>query len=363
MRRTWWWWSESGVEGAGETESIDTRRGARRRALLTLPSIAALALLLATGCTPAAAPVVRAPAPAPAPVPVTPAPVARIPTEGAIHAAPDVDLWYRMVGSGADTVVVPLAVYLEQPLAALGSSHTVIFYDPRHRGRSGAYADTSLSTFDHDVEDVEAVRSHFGLARISLIGFSYFGAVVAQYAADHPEHVERVVMISPIEPNAQLEAAYQPAEAMARIDTVKARRLVRMRAEGRDTTDIVGYCRAFWEVNAPVYVGEAARATQLSTSFCDLPNEGVRAFGAHVGRVMGSLRSRRDFTPVAARIRAPVLVLYGDRDLVANPEGARTWSRLVGGARAEAVRGAGHMLYLDDHRRTILLLEAFLGGR
>jgi pimeloyl-ACP methyl ester carboxylesterase len=78
---------------------------------------------------------------------------------------------------------------------------------------------------------------------------------------------------------------------------------------------------------------------------------------------MASLRNRRDFTPVAARIRAPVLVLYGDRDLVANPEGARTWSRLVGGARAEEIRGAGHMLYLDDQRRTIQLLEAFLGGR
>ena len=320
-------------------------------------------LLFATGCARSAAPVVRPPAPAPAPVPTTPAPAPRIPTEGAIHATPEVDLWYRMAGSGADTVIVPLALYLEQPLASLGNTHTVIFYDPRHRGRSGAYADTSLSTFDHDVEDVEAVRSHFGVSKVSLVGFSYFAAVVAQYAADHPEHIERVVMMSPIEPNAQLESAYRPAEAMARIDTVKARRLVRMRAEGRDTSDATGYCRAFWEVNAPVYVGDVTRASQLSTDFCELPNEGVRAFGAHVGRVMASLRSRRDFTPVAARIRSPVLVLYGDRDLVANPEGARTWSRLIGGARAETIRGAGHMLYLDDPRRTSQLLEAFLGGR
>jgi proline iminopeptidase len=274
-----------------------------------------------------------------------------------------VDLWYRISGSGADTVVVPLAVFLEQPLAALGGTHTAIFYDPRHRGRSGAYADTTLSTFDHDVEDVEAVRSHFGLSKMSLVGFSYFAAVVAQYAADHPERVQRVVMMSPIEPNATLEASYQPAEAMARIDTVKARRLVRMRADGRDTSEMAGYCRTYWEVNAPVYVGDTTHASRLPTDFCDLPNEGVRAFGAHVGRVMASLRSRRDFTPVAARIRAPVLVLYGDRDLVANPEGARTWSRLIGGARIETIRGGGHMLFVDDQRRTLQLIDAFLAGR
>ncbi len=287
---------------------------------------------------------------------------APFPSEGSIPIGAAGGLYYHIVGAAPDTVLVPLAVYLEQALAPLSRSHTIVFYDPRRRGRSTSYADSSLSTFASDVQDVERVREAVGASKVSLIGFSYFGAVATEYAATYPERVARLVLLSPIEPNDSLAQRMDDKAAMARVDTTQARHLVRMRAAGKDTSDAPGYCRAYWAVNGPVYVGDSTKAQRIDTAFCALPNEGVRAFGAHVARVMASLAPGRDFERAARRVRAPVLVVHGDRDLVMNPEGARAWAAALPESRVLTVRAGGHMLYVDDADAVVRSLFAFLGG-
>jgi pimeloyl-ACP methyl ester carboxylesterase len=306
-------------------------------------------------------PVILPPVQPPAPTPV-PVEAPSLPAEGTVPAGAAGSLYYHLVGRGRDTVLVPLGAYLEKPLGDLSRSHVLVFYDPRHRGRSTAYADTTLSTFNGDVQDVERVRLAVGASKVSLIGFSYYAAVVAEYAASFPDRVTRVALLSPLEPNDSLAAQRDPSAAMARLDTIAARALVRMRAAGKDTTDTQAYCLAYWKVNAPVYSGDPANASRLDTSFCALPNEGVRAFAAHVGRVLASVGARYDFTPAARRVLAPTLVFHGDRDLVATADGARAWAAALPDARLLTLRGGGHMLYLDDADAVARSLATFLGG-
>ena len=317
--------------------------------------------LVAVSCAAPPRPVILPPAqpPAPTPVPVTPPP---FPSEGSIPIGAAGGLYYHIVGTGRDTVLVPMAVYLEKALEPLSRSHTVVFYDPRHRGRSTSYADSALSNFAGDVDDVEQVRAAVGVSKVSLIGFSYFGAVAVEYAASFPDRVTRVALLSPIEPNDSLAKRIDAKAATSRLDTTQARKLVRMRAAGKDTSDVTAYCRAYWAVNAPAYVGDSTKARQLDASFCALPNEGVRAFAAHVARVMASLASRRDFTPLAQRVRAPTLVVHGDRDLVVHPDGARAWAASLPESRLLTLHGAGHMLYVGDADAVVRSLLAFLGG-
>jgi pimeloyl-ACP methyl ester carboxylesterase len=78
--------------------------------------------------------------------------------------------------------------------------------------------------------------------------------------------------------------------------------------------------------------------------------------------VMRSLGSGRDFTPLAARIRTPVLVIYGDRDLVVNPAGARSWARVISEARAWPLRGAGHFAFLEEPDAVVRAIDRFLNG-
>jgi pimeloyl-ACP methyl ester carboxylesterase len=111
--------------------------------------------------------------------------------KGFIQAEPDVRLFFRSVGKG-DAVLIPLVSWTEE-FDALANGRQIIFYNPRSRGQSSAVPLEHIS-FQNDIRDLEAVRDHFDLDKVSLIGWSYFGAVVARYAMDFSQHVDRFVM-------------------------------------------------------------------------------------------------------------------------------------------------------------------------
>lgn len=61
----------------------------------------------------------------------------------------------------------------------------------------------SFYTTEDTVADLEAVRAALGIERITLYGVSYGTKVALTYAARHPEHVERLVLDSVVDPAGQ----------------------------------------------------------------------------------------------------------------------------------------------------------------
>ena len=308
-----------------------------------------------------------APTPAPRPVPMppdapTPVPVpAPRPAEGVVGGGAG-DLRYRVVGDGPDTTLVPLGAWLEDSLVPLGGRHTLIFYDPRHRGGSHALVDSSAATFDGDVADVDAVRAFFDVSRVALIGYDYYAGVVAAWAAAHPTRVTRVVLLSPMEPADSLASDWVPASRLARLDTAAARSLVQWRAAGRDTTDPVAYCEAFWRVNAPLFMHDTARAGRLQPAWCSWPNEAPPRIAAAARPAVESLGPEANLGARATGLAAPVLVIHGRDDLVANPAGAEEWARRSGDARLLWLRNTGHMPHLESAATLRSALDFFLSG-
>jgi proline iminopeptidase len=306
------------------------------------------------------------PAPvAPVRAPTTsPAPVAALPTratEGTVDGGAG-KLWFHVVGRGPDTVLVPLGTWLEQGLTPLGDKHTVVFYDPRHRGRSHEYTDSTAATFEGDVADLEAVRSAVGASRVAVIGYDYYAAVAAAWAAANPQRVSRLVLLSPIEPADSVASVWSPPERMARIDTVAARALVKARAAGRDTSDATRYCEDFWRVNLPLFVGDTAQTRLNATTWCTIPNEMPARIATVMERVMASLGPGIDFAARAAGVQAPTLVMHGRLDLVANPEGAREWTRRISGARLLWLSNVGHLPTHEAGPTVVEGINDFLAG-
>jgi pimeloyl-ACP methyl ester carboxylesterase len=272
-------------------------------------------------------------------------------------------LWYHVVGRGADTVLVPLGAWLEPSLSSLGEHFTVVFFDPRHRGRSHSMTDSLAATFDGDVADLDAVRVALGASRVAVIGYDYYAAVAAAWAAAHPGAVSRLVLLSPIEPADSLASAWNPLDRMARIDTTEARALVKARAAGRDTLDPVAYCEAFWRLNARVFIGDTARAGDIRPDWCQLPNESPARIAMAAGGAIASLGPLVDVGARGAGVTAPTLVMHGRLDLVANPEGAREWARRINGARILWLGNVGHLPFLEDGPTMVEHIAEFLGGR
>ena len=124
--------------------------------------------------------------------------------EGWLTGADGVQLRFQVVGSGRDTVVVlhggPVlfsSSYLVRDFGPLVRGRTLIFYDQRGAGRSELPADTTLHTAGRFVADLEAVRVHFGLAKMKLLGHSWGAMLAGMYAIEHPDRVERMVLANP----------------------------------------------------------------------------------------------------------------------------------------------------------------------
>ncbi|HTR77793.1 MAG TPA: alpha/beta hydrolase [Gemmatimonadaceae bacterium] len=126
--------------------------------------------------------------------------------DGYVLSSDSVRIYYKVVGVGRDTVVVLhggagfTMDYLVPDLAPLGKSHTLIFYDQRGSGRSPAPHDTLHITAAKHVADLEALRVHFGIQRLAILGHSWGGELAALYAAAHPDRVARLVLEDPAPP-------------------------------------------------------------------------------------------------------------------------------------------------------------------
>jgi proline iminopeptidase len=80
----------------------------------------------------------------------------------------------------------------------VGRDRLVILYDQRGTGASkkvpAGVAQPLAQTMEAQVADLDAVRAHFGIDKVALVGDSYGGFLVMAYAAAHADHVARLVL-------------------------------------------------------------------------------------------------------------------------------------------------------------------------
>lgn len=281
--------------------------------------------------------------------------------EGRAPVAPGVELAYRVVGEGPVTVLVPNLSQSPDP-GPLAERVRLVLYDSRGRGLSTPWDDEMEVSVARDVADLDALRRHLGLDRVAIMGASYFGALAALYAAEHPEHVERVVMLAPLSVDEETWQSFQQSRPPHPEDAREEARMEELRARGVDRSDPAEYCRESYRVGRHDLFGDPETAPPLDLSFCDLPNEHLSRMYAWAGRIFESI-PHWDFRPQARRVRAPVLILQGEADRIVPPEGAYEWATALPDARVEFLPGAGHLL---RHERSDALAEIvvpFLLGR
>lgn len=283
-------------------------------------------------------------------------------SSGYITSGDGARLYYAIYGSARDTIIVPGGVLLADALHSLRDGFTVVFYDPRGRGRSDWVADSKRLTMGDELRDLEAVRAGLGISKAGILGFSYLGLMTALYVADHPDRVTRFAQLGPVAPDEETSSRYAPPEGKQRSDSAAAR-FARARAAASDTANLSAECRRWYEAYLPVYLGDPANASRVSTEFCAQENESPSRFLWRVDKTMRSLGRHWDFTKKAAAIRVPTLVIQGDKDFAASPDGARRWAELIPDARLIMLAGAGHLTYVERSDRVLPALVRFFSGQ
>lgn len=277
--------------------------------------------------------------------------------QGCITTPDGVRLFYRVVGRGTPSVIVPNGLYYAQDLADLWRERAAVVFDLRNRGRSDAVSGAARpgrGVLD-DIDDLDVVRTHFDIARVDLVGHSYVALVALHYAVAHAGHVGRVVALGPPGYGVGHEAP-PPPDAVAREVFGQLGALQRLSAD-----DPEARCRRVWDVLARLYVCDPALAPRITAwGRCDQPNE--RAFMAYWTSCVEPSLQQLPAAGDLAGATCPVLVVHGRHDRSAAYDAGRAWAARLPNARLVTVPDAAHAPWLESPDTVIPALRTFLGG-
>jgi proline iminopeptidase len=126
-------------------------------------------------------------------------------TEDIVHT-PDVDLAYVVYGT--NTTAIPIIIanggpglshdYLVQNdvfTSRMARDRRVVLYDQRGDGASRLLNPNAPQNMKAQVADLDLIRAKLGVQKFILIGHSWGGILAMGYAAKHPEHIAKLVLV------------------------------------------------------------------------------------------------------------------------------------------------------------------------
>jgi len=291
--------------------------------------------------------------------------------EGFVPTHDGYKLYYHRVGRGPQAVLVPIGVFTFDGLRALARPHrTLVFYDPRNRGRSDAVSNLATITVENDVRDMETLRDHFRFDSVSVIGYSVYGMEVVLYAVEQPTRVKRVIQLGPVP--LRFGTAY-PREFdnttdRAVFDDSLWKQLEALRAQHKDETEPQAYCRVAQEFFKVGLVTSPEAVTRLQPTVdrvCDYPNEWPVNFRKQLAAHFEGSVMKLDvpWARVADRVTMPVLTIHGRKDRNAPYGAGREWASQLRNARLLTLDHAAHQSWVDDPATVLGAIDAFLDGR
>lgn len=291
------------------------------------------------------------------------------PGEGYIEGHDGVALYYRTLGGRTDTLVIihggPFVDhgYLAPDLEPLAETHTLIFYDQRGTGRSTLVSDPASLDVAAHIADLEAVRRHFQLGRMVLLGHSWGALLAAGYAREHNDKLSALIAVSPAPLRRDPYWDQLIARATAWMDSATLRDLGAREAARRDpANDAQASCRSYFELLVRGALADPADvfiAGRIADGFCSASPAAIRnqmRVDSLTAAALGDFDWREHFR----ESQFPVLVVAGEQD-VDPVEAYEEWSTAFPDARLVLLEGAGHFSYVERPDQFFSAVAEFLG--
>ncbi|MBL0171071.1 MAG: alpha/beta hydrolase [Gemmatimonadaceae bacterium] len=301
------------------------------------------------------------------------APTAAAQTSGYFMTSDSAKLFYKIIGRGPDTLIAihgGPGMDLESiygDFAVLGARHVVIFYDQRGGGKSELPADTMRLVAQRQIQDLDELRQHFKLAKVTLIAHSYGPLLAASYALAHPDAVTRMVFVGPVPPyRGDFSARYGTA-LNARLDSAQraAMRTASRVQNDPASSEVVARqaCRDYWALGLRPRLADPDRTiTLVKSDFCKTDIMGIR-YGGRIGNrvIMGSF-GVWDLRPQLRTLNAPLLVVHGEAETIPM-DMVEAWATSMPHATLLKVPKAAHFTYAERPELVWPAVETFLSGK
>jgi pimeloyl-ACP methyl ester carboxylesterase/DNA-binding CsgD family transcriptional regulator len=263
---------------------------------------------------------------------------------GAARTPDGVRVAYAVAGAGPPLLFVggwlshlelswalPAERELLEPLA---QGRTLIRYDRPGCGLSDRPSPYRPSV-ESELEVIATVLADAGVERADVVASSLGVPLVIEWAARHPETVDRLVL-------------YGGWARGADIGTPETRE------------HVVGLVGAHWGLGADVlteiFLPDASAGTRAAS----------RAYQREAAEPQTAAALLRlcydvDVTDSLGKVRAPTLVVHREGDRAAPVEQARVVAAGIAGARLELLPGRSHLPYGGDTAQLVSTIRAFLG--
>jgi|BEDMetMinimDraft_2_1075160.scaffolds.fasta_scaffold01024_4 pimeloyl-ACP methyl ester carboxylesterase len=281
---------------------------------------------------------------------------------------PGQSLCYRRYGGGGRESVLLIAglglQLLSWPLplitALTRAGFDVVSFDNRDAGRSfraatptpgkGALLLRRLPAGLYRIEDMACDTAHLitalGLGAVHVVGMSMGGMIAQALAAHHPEKVASLTSI--------FSTTGHPRRGQPAWSTIL--RLALAPAPRNEAEAVADFVRLMRHIGDPKVEGsEAEWRAYAEAAFRRGAGAADRSgFLRQIGAILAS----GDRTAALGAIRAPTLVIHGDRDRMVHPSGGAATAAAIPGAFHVVIPGLRHQI---DGRHLPLLVRLLLG--
>ncbi|MBP89604.1 MAG: prolyl aminopeptidase [Planctomycetaceae bacterium] len=235
-----------------------------------------------------------------------------------------------------------------QCTANLRDSAQLVYVDHRGSGRSSE-ANPETHTLDNNIDDLEALRQHLGLERISILGSSYGGMVAQGYAIRYPQRTANLILVA-------TAPSYHFLE--------DAKRILRERG----TPDQIRVCEWLWdgtfESQEELYEYYKVMGPMYATSFDPEAFEkgwcrGIRNF-TQLNLGFRTFLRTFDFVEDLKTIPCPTLVLGGAHDWICAPNHSRVLAEQIPRAHLKIFAESAHSIAQDEPEAFDAAVRGFL---
>lgn len=280
-----------------------------------------------------------------------------------VDAGDGVRLFVTERGKGSPVVVIHGGPGMDHAtlladLVPLERRHRLVYYDQRGGGRSTLPDGVSLLTIDHHVRDLEVIRQHIGVEKLTIVAHSFGPAIAALYAIRHPDRVDRMVFLGPIPPRRAGFREEYGKRLMARLTPEEAARANELSFEDGDARAV---CREYWSIMTRPRVARSLPVSVVKADLCAPTAEAIRYGMTKTNAATSESMGDWDWTEELATLSTPLLVIHGEEDAIPI-EMVEAWTRAPHATLLRLPK-TGHFPHAERPRRVFRAIEKFLAGR
>ena len=249
-------------------------------------------------------------------------------------------LFYEVAGKGRVLVLVHGGLVdsrlWDDQFAEFAKHYRVIRYDLRGFGRSGY----PTEPFSH-VEDLYGLLKFLKVERCSLVGLSLGSMIAADFTLEHPEIVERLVLTAPglrgpqAQRNERARAVYKLAETAGRDKAIDA-----------------------WMENDFFATGKQ-NDSRYEERMRAMLRDNYKTWGPTPTQLVWNW-PKRPTTERLQEIKAPTLIIIGDKDAPSILANAEVYQSQIPGARKAVITNVSHHLVMEKPKEYNRLVLGFL---